>query len=325
LIVGDDVNDIPYGPDAVIRTRNGAGSVARAQLALPAQVFSAGEQLKEEIRIGANAPEARSGNIDASVITGKGVQALMGGFSSQIAVGQAVLADAFEHALMLCFAVDEKLFGDHEKEIRGTQGGSPYSLKYKPSRDIAGDHTVKATYGFAAGMDPNRALVFLLQADGAGIISKDYLRRNLPVDIDASDEEAKINVEIARRSLIESLSGLAQSIPQLAASGQDPLHTIQQMAKFIELVEKGKTVEQAAIAALTPPEPPPAPPGAPDAGAGPAGPEGFQQNGLPSGLTPGAVSEGPNGRPDLNMMLATLNTRGQPQLQAAVSRQSPTG
>ena len=69
-----------------------------------------------------------------------------------------------------------------------TTAGARYAVKYTPSKDIAGDHTVDISYGFAAGLDPNRATVLLLQLDGASLVSRDYIRRTLPVDINAVEE-----------------------------------------------------------------------------------------------------------------------------------------
>lgn len=326
LVVPMDVSDVALGPDGIIHTNQGAGAVGRARLDMPAQAFGAVEQLKAEQQLGAMSPEARSGSVDASVITGRGVQQLMASFSSQVAASQTVLSFGFRKVVQLCFEMDEKFWPDVEKEIRGQDSGVPYSIKYRPTRDIAGDTTVDVNYGFAAGLDPNRALVFLLQANAAGVISKDYLARNLPVGINASEEESKINIEQSRTAIIQAFAALAQSIPQLAAMGGDPAEPIRQQAVFIQLLQKGKSVETAAMEALAPPPPPPAP----TAGGMPAGPEsaggpaGFEDTGLPSGLEQGLATEGPQGRPDLQMLFAGLSGSGSPNLQAGVSRYAPT-
>lgn len=62
----------------------------------------------------------------------------------------------------MCFELDEKLWPNTVKQIRGTANGTPFEETYRPRKDIAGNHQVDVTFGFAAGMDPNRALVFLL-------------------------------------------------------------------------------------------------------------------------------------------------------------------
>lgn len=328
IVVPPDVDDVALGPDGVIRTAGGAASVGRARLDMPNQAFSAVESLKAEVQVGAMSPEARSGATDASVITGKGLQELAAGFSSQISIGQTVFKDFHASLVCLSFEMDEKLWPDTEKEIRGNDSGVPYSIKYTPRKDIDGDHTVDITYGFAAGLDPNRALVFLLQADGAGLVSKDYVRRSLPVDLNAADEERKIAVEQSRQSIILAFSALSQSIPQMAASGMDPTPIIQQQAMFITLMQKGMTIEEAALKAMTPPEPPPgasSPADATSAGSAPGGaPSGFDDgSGLPATLKPGTATEGASGRPDLQQMFAGMSSSGQPNLQAGVSRFNP--
>lgn len=328
IVVPPDVDDVSLGPDGIIHTAAGAASVGRARLDMPAQAFGAVEQLKAEVQVGSMTPEARSGSSDASQITGRGLQELASGFSSQISIAQTVFKSWFKQMIATAFEMDEKLFGSKSKEIRGNDSGVPYSITYTPRRDIAGDHSIDITYGFAAGLDPSRSLVFLLQADGAGLVSKDYVRRSLPVDLNAAEEEKKIVVEQSRQSIILAFSALAQSIPQMAAGGMDPTPVIAQQAKFITLLQKGKTVEEAATEALMPPEPPPgaSSPGATsgDPSAPGGAPPGFDAaSGLPGDLQSGLATEGPQGRPDLSQMFAGLGSNGAPQLSAGVSRMAP--
>jgi hypothetical protein len=329
-VVTPDVTEIPYGPDAVMVAQQGAQSIGRVRLDMPQQAFGAVEQLKEEQRVGSMNPESRSGSMPQSQITGRGVQELMVGFSSQIAAAQVAFKAGFRWMAALTFYMDEELFGDESKEIRGNDNGVPYSFTYKPRKDINGDHTVDISYGFAAGLDPNRALVFLLQADGAGLVSKDYVRRNLPVDLNAVDEEKKIVVEQSRLALVQGFGALAQSVPQLVAAGQDPTNIIQNFAAFIKEVEGGGNVEDAALRVLKP-QPAPGASSPPEA-ATPPGPGGSAPGGAPPGdgteMQGGQlVAAGPQaqGRPDLQQLFAGLSGSGAPSLQAGVARRMPTG
>jgi len=163
FVVPNDVIDLPMGPDAIIRTANPQGV-------------------------------GRTGNIDASIITGQGVQALLGAFDSQIKAGQTILAEVFEDVLKLCFEIDEMLF-DEDKSVRGTAQGTPYELKYKPSKDINGDSSIEVRYGLMAGLDPSRALIFSLQALGADLVSKDFIRRELPWSVNVTLEEQRIEID----------------------------------------------------------------------------------------------------------------------------------
>jgi hypothetical protein len=300
LVVPDDVMDLPMGPDAIIRTTNPNG-VGRVRLDIPAATFQEQSALQSELRLGARYPEGRTGNIDASVITGQGVQALLGAFDSQIKAGQTVVAEILEDVLKLCFEMDEILF-NKEKSVRGVAQGTPYELKYMPSKDIKGDTSVEVRYGLMAGLDPSRALIFSLQALGADLVSKDFIRRELPWSVNVTMEEQRIEIEKMRENLTAAITASAQAIPAMVAQGQDPTKLIQNIADVIERRRKGDSIEAAALAVFKvetpeqPMQPEMAPPGtqgpveqAPPSPAAPGQPSGGapqqpQGEALPQGL-----------------------------------------
>lgn len=252
FVVPSDVADMPMGPDAIIRTAQPQG-VGRVRLDVPAAAFQEQSALQSELRLGARYPEGRTGNIDASIITGQGVQALLGAFDSQIKAGQTILAEVFEDVIKLCFEMDELLFNE-EKSVRGVAQGTPYELKYMPSKDIKGDTSVEVRYGLMAGLDPSRALIFSLQALGADLVSKDFIRRELPWSVNVSLEEQRIEIEKMRDNLTGAITATAQAIPAMAAQGQDPSALIQKIADVIERRRKGDSIEDAALAVFKPAE-----------------------------------------------------------------------
>ena len=326
LVVPNDVGNIPIGPDAVIHTQQGAQSVGRAKLDVPTAAFASIAQLKDEMREGAMAPESRSGSIDASNITGRGIQELSAGWSSQINAAQTVFKRALRRSVELCFMVDEKFWPNHRKTVRGQEAGIPYEITYQPNKDIVGDHTVEIQYGMYAGLDPNRALVLTLQAQAAGLVSKDFARRQLPAGINAAEEEKRIEIEQMRDGLIQAMSALSQGLPAQMAQGQDPSPTLLKIAAIITGLQNNTSIEDVVAKAFAPTPPPAQDPAALAAG-GPAGgggpPSGFQGNGLPDGLTPGAATEGPNGRPDIASMFAGMTASGSPSLGASIVRKQP--
>jgi hypothetical protein len=169
LAVPNDVQEFAFGPDAVLRTSQ-PQNIRKVGMDLPPAVFTESAILQQEMRLGARYPEGRSGTIDASVITGQGVQALLGAFDTQVKTGQQILADTFEDVMALSFRMDEKLF-PNEKTIQGVQNGGPFELTYVPRKDIKGDYNIQVRYGLMAGLDPSRALIFSLQALGADLVS----------------------------------------------------------------------------------------------------------------------------------------------------------
>jgi hypothetical protein len=216
------------------------------------------------MRMGSRYPEGRSGNMDASVITGSGVQALMGGFDSQIKAMQMIIGEALEEVLALCFEMDEKLFPG-EKKQRGTFNGAPYEFKYDSGKDIKGDYTIQVRYGLMAGLDPSRALIFSLQALQANLVSREFIMRELPWSMNVSGEQERIDIERMRDSLSASLASLSDAIPQMAMQGQDPSEIVGQIAKVIELRKKGIVIEEAVTKVFEKPKPEvPTPPATPE-------------------------------------------------------------
>ena len=290
IVVPNDVQEIQFGGDAIIRTNNPAG-VRRVELPIPNGAFTEQSLLQQELRIGTRYPESRTGNLDASIITGQGVQALMGGFDTQVKSAQAIFASALKDVISLCFEVDETFF-DFEKTVRGVDAGSPYSIDYKPSKDIKKDYSADVRYGMLAGLNPAQGLIFMLQALGAKIISKDMVMRELPFGINVTQEQEKIEVEEMRNSLIGSLQAYTQAIPQIATQGGDPSEIVVKIADVIKARQKGVAIEDAIEQIFKPQELPPAGASqveqmspAPSAPAGGLPPQAAQGGGLQSLLS----------------------------------------
>ena len=321
LALPNDVNRLPVGPDAVIRS-NTPEKIRRVPLDVPQYAFAENGILSEELKFGSRFPETRAGSMDSSIVTGQGVKALSAGYDGQIKTAQMILGEALAKAASLAMEVEEVYFGDLQKNVSGSANGMPYRLNYKPSRDIKGNYGVTAEYGLMAGLDPNRALVWALQARGDKLLSRSFVRRNLPVTLNASEEERMIDMEEMRDSLKAGVASLAAAIPQMAGTGQDPLPIIQQMAAVIDARKSGKTIEDAVAKAFEPPKPKPAPQAQDDpmAPAGPA-PAGPQQPEIPGGPVQNeALQQGP---PPMQQLLAGLTGKGTPVLAGRVVRQVP--
>jgi hypothetical protein len=272
IVLPSDVNELEMGGDAVIRTANPAG-VRRVDLNIPPGAFTEQALLQQELRLGTRYPEGRTGNIDASIITGQGVQALMGGFDTQVKSAQAIFASTLRDVISVCFEVDEKFF-DYEKTIRGVDAGSPYQITYKPSKDIKKDYSADVRYGMLAGLNPAQGLIFMLQALGGGLISTDLAMRELPFGINVTQEQEKIEIENMRKSLVQSLQAYTQAIPQMAMQGQDPSMVIKKIADVIKSRSKGVTIEDAVEEVFTPELPPAGAPQVEQVSPAPAAPAG---------------------------------------------------
>ena len=302
IVLPQDVQELQLGGDAVIRTANPAG-VRRVELTLPQGAFTEQSLLNEELRVGTRYPESRTGNISASVVTGQGVQALMGAFDTQVKSAQAIFAAALRDVITLCFCVDEYIYPE-EKTIRGVDSGSPYEVTYKPTKDIKGDHSADVRYGMLAGLNPAQGLIFMLQALGGKLISRDMAMRELPFTVNVTQELEKIEIEEMRTALLGSLTAYTQAIPQMASQGQDASDVVRKIAAVIKARQKGQALEDAIEETFAPQQQ------VPSAGSAPSQVE--QMSPAPAG----APAEGspqlapPQAPPDVQSLLSSLSGNG---------------
>ena len=314
IVLPQDVQELQLGGDAVIRTSNPAG-VRRVELTLPQGAFTEQTLLNQELRVGARYPESRTGNINASVVTGQGVQALLGAFDTQVKSAQAIFSAALRDVINICFEIDEKIFSE-EKTIRGVDSGSPYEITYKPSKDIKSDYSADVRYGMLAGLNPAQGLIFMLQALGGKLISKDMAMRELPFTVNVTQELEKIEIEEMRQSLLGSIQAYTQSIPQMAAQGQDASDVVRKIAAVIKARQKGQMLEDAIEASFAPQQqvPPTGVPGSPVEQPSPV-PGGAPVGGAPSpmGLPAGAP-------PDVMSMISGITGSGATQSRVSTSR-----
>lgn len=319
IAVPDDMDQLALGDDAIIRT-NEPEKVRRVNLELPQSPLVENATLDAELSAGTRVPKAATGQVDASIITGQGVEALAGAFSTQIGAAQELIGECLRRSIEMCFEFDEVLWPNLKKTVNGTAHGAPFSETYVPSKDIKGDYSVSVTYGFTAGMDANRALVFLLQMRGDQAIDRDTLQQNLPFDVDIEQLQRRIDTEQIEDALKQGVFAYITNAPMMAAQGMgDPVEAFQKVAEIVKARNKGETITEAVIRAFKPKEQPAASPEEQaiqqmlgQAGGGPAPEE-------PSPY--GFMGEG--GSPDLQMMLASLSSTGKPILQSAVSRRMP--
>jgi len=170
-----------------------------------------------------------------------------------------------------------------------------------------------------AGLDPNRALVFGLQARGDKLISRDFLRRQMPWEMNVTQEEERVEVEELRDSLMQAVASYANALPQIAMQGGDPSKVINAIAKVIQGRQKGDPIEEIVAEAFAPEPAPEQPQAAGLPGQPPQAPG--AQPGQPPMAMP-APQQGQGGSA-LQQLLAGLSSSGAPQLAASVSRRSP--
>jgi hypothetical protein len=333
LSVPTDVQKISLGPKGVIRTNN-PEKVRRVGMEMSPAAFQVGELLNNEAMVGARFPEGATGKSPGSIVTGAAVDSLMGTIDTKVRQAQESIGMALQDALSDAFEMDQRFWPRTERYLRVKVNGSTFEETYVPIRDINGVYQVDVTYGMAAGMDPNRALVFLLQLRGDKDISRAFLLANMPFDINVEQEMEKVDNEELDDALKQGIAGLAGAVPQLVVAGQDPVDIINKLAAVGKEREKGTPLRDAVLKAFQPKVPPPGsmPPGAAQqpgtptqpGQAMPPGPgsPGMQAPG--GGAAPAPPPQpGGGGGMDIASMLAGLTGGGQPNLTASVSRKAP--
>jgi hypothetical protein len=323
LSIPTDVQKISLGPKSVIRTNN-PEKVRRVGMEMSPAAFQVGELLNNEVMVGSRFPEGATGKSPGSIVTGAAVDALNGTIDTKVRTAQANLGLALQDALSACFEMDDKFFPRVERSLRVRVNGTTYEETYRPTKDIAGIYQVDVTYGMTAGMDVNRALVFLLQLRGDKDISRDFLLRNMPFDINIDQEMEKIQSEELDDALMQGIMQLGVSMGALVAQGQDPVSLVTKIATIGKEREKGTPLRDAVLKAFQPQVPPP---GSVQPGAGGPGVPGAPTAPPAPGAAPGGGAQPPGAQPgggmDISSMLAGLTGGGAPNLQANVSRKAP--
>jgi hypothetical protein len=326
LAVPTDVQKVSLGDNAILRT-NSPEKIRRVGQDVPAVAWQQEQMLDQEVMRGSRTPASATGDVHASIITGQGVDALNGSYDIQIATGHNIIGHALKQAIELCFEMDQKFWPDTTKTVTGVINGTPFQQSYTPAKDIAGDYRVSVTYGFASGMNPNQALVFLLQLRGDQLVPRDFVQRQLPMDVDVTQLQIQIDNEQVTDALKQGIFGSLASIGILAQQGMDPTQILRNAAQIVSLREKGVPMHEAVLKTYEAPPAPPSPPaaggqGGPESGPGPLMGQ-SATTGAPMGVAPGQAEMGPGGRPALQDLLAGLTSSGAPAVTASVRRRVP--
>jgi hypothetical protein len=102
------------------------------------------------------------------------------------------------------------------------------------------------------------------------LVSRDYVRREIPMDLNVTQEEQRVDIEEMRDALRVSVAQYAQAIPALAAQGQDPSQIVSRIAEVIKGRQKGLALESIVEKVFAPEPQPEMAPELPVAGAAPA-------------------------------------------------------
>lgn len=260
-VVLDNIeNADEYGPGAILRgTGDGSAAIIRDR---PPVNFEAQRVVQEIISTAhrqAAWPVQRSGDPDASIVSGKGVVALAGTFNSELAWAQQDMERGLEDINRLCAAFDE-VHCPGEKRIFGMEGIKAFMERYDPTVLFQGDYRNRVSYGDRTGLDEaNRLTKLALIKNMGGMSVRTFLDKSGAVE-DPLQEERDI--------AIENLTGLFYQVllPQRIQAGD-----LGALKAFVDRIDTDQeTVRSAVLATIKELTELAAPiPGAPGAGAPP--------------------------------------------------------
>lgn len=321
LVMPPDVGDIEEGIDAVMLTDKMRPGYGILPLQVPNQIFAYNEQLDQDTKEAAGYPDARTGGVKASIITGRGVEALMGTFDTQIKAAQTRFKRLLEDATSYCFKLDVKLWPNRPTVCEGINLGKSYRFVYTPAKDIGENTACNVSYGFGLGNSPAQAMLMQMQLETAEYISKKTVRNNLPWPIDAEAEQQEIDTQRLNQAMMSGVAAYAQALGVQIQQGTPADQVMAPLVKLYNLRQKGKALHEAIAEAFAPPESAP--------GAEPAGPGGLPGGGgspepgspggtgLLPGVAPGQAGRPPGGLPDIMTLAAGLRgSNAAPNVQA---------
>lgn len=337
MVLPRDVSNIEMGIDSHIYTDGWKPGMGVMGLNVPREIFAYNETLEAEAKESAGYPDARNGRVNASIVTGRGVEALMGTFDTQIKTAQMLFKRALEDATEYAFKVYLKYFPNVSKTICGVDNGQSYRVTIRPAKDIGEDYEVNCTYGFMLGNSPAQAVMMLLQFQNGDLLSKESVQKKLPWDIDVDMENRQIHVQRLNDSILAGVAAYSQSLGILLQQGLPASQVFDPIVKLIKARQNGKELAEAALEAFTPPEPevPEAPPAMPGGMPGEAGAMGpgvpgsmgaMAPSGLLKGVAPGQAGMPPGGLPTiLNTAASLRGEQARPEMNSTVLRRRAVG
>jgi hypothetical protein len=281
----DVANPEDFGPGAQLRYMSQEAKVERLAPTAHFDVKDLIARLGEEGRMGGTLPQQLFGEPGASINSARGIKASMGGLDARLSVAYRQFERLFSGLSGYLLAMDET-YCDGEKTILGDGSDDEDAEKFIPRRDINGAWTVECVYGIGAGSDPANIEVRLHMHLGAGLISHETARHELPFLRDPDGEPVKIFRE-------QMHMAVATGIVAQAQGGQ-----LDMAAKALKLLESDDVTYEQVINELVEGllAPPPAPgPEASLPGMGGGGALGALQGGesLARGGIPGNAAQAP--------------------------------
>lgn len=227
---------IDFGPGATIGVNPGGKAYF---LAPPTGTIMSSVGVLQEneraIKQDTSMPDVNFGQFDASVITGKAVNALQGaGTGSLVEMVQGGgIGRALESWNEKALTIYQRMFRDDQVYLQGVQPESmldlnprQFSVSFK-GKEIIGSPRNEVV--FSPYIDMHGKLVMALQAQGAGLVSKGWSREQIGI----SDSEA-MNEEIVTEVIDDAVIGAIVQALQAEPTPENADQAVAQATSYIE-------------------------------------------------------------------------------------------
>lgn len=196
---------IQLGPNGQI------GRVAPATTDM--SVFQELQTLIDNMHLAGRWPKSRPGEIEQAIASAKFLEATAGMMNTVIRTNHLIMKRAWEKALRVAFKVDKQ--GKGKRSVSGVLRNQQFMIERDTSQ-IDLDAKIRVEYGLGLGRDPAQAMVLGIQAQQAGLVSREFVQENFDGITDVALERARIDTERLRdMALAQLLQGLeGGTIPQ---------------------------------------------------------------------------------------------------------------
>ncbi|MEE9593460.1 MAG: hypothetical protein V3W28_07760, partial [Thermoplasmata archaeon] len=224
---------VELGPDVI----NKLGPGGEMGVLLPPHTLQVDrdiEKLEQFSRILNRNPEVRQGEVSGNTYTSaKTLEALSAAVDTVIGRMWDIVSVGMEKMVAVCFKMDEGMWPDTKKNMRGVIKNQRFASKYTPSRDIAGRFEINVEYG---GIGGYQGFLMLLQAKDSGVQSRRRVAEAQPGVSDVDDLMREIELETMDDAATANFAAIAAEgqldmilwakLRKAMAEGIIPLHDI---------------------------------------------------------------------------------------------------
>ena len=237
-VVLDNIqNTHEYGMGAVLLgTGQGKANILRDRPPVNFEAQQTVASIIEQTRRQAFEPAQRSGSPEASIVSAKGVNALMGTFNSELASMQQDF-ETFVAELSTVTANFDEMWGVGRKAIWGFDAsGEPFDESYDPTVVFDGDYRVNVSYGERTGLDDNNFMIRLATMMNLGGMSRRSFIAKSGSAEDPLQEERDITIEQLTDLFMQGV------LPQQIQSGD-----LASLKSFVDKIDDDKMTTRAAV------------------------------------------------------------------------------